>query len=168
MYVWWLCLCWTIVLLTDKVFQWVMNSCYSRRTLVEDQGVRSVMYLTCCVMTGVCWSFCIVIVPTGANIICLDLYEEFGYKFDIPTCHDADSCTDCNSLLVAGTSGTVVHHKFWSMFADLFQQPETLVGLEHMPKVDPQVVPRSHALRHVLIVLQEGWARCRLACWERA
>jgi hypothetical protein len=100
--------------------------------------------------------FAFVIVPTGANIMGLDLYEELGYKIDIPTCHDADACIECRCLLVkSGTGGTAVHHRFRSTFADLFQQPETLAGFEHTPKVDPQIVPRSQALRRVPIALQE-------------
>jgi hypothetical protein len=55
----------------------------------------------------------------------------------------------------SGTGGMAVHHRFRSTFADLFQQPETQVGFEHTPKVDPQIVPRSQALRHVPIALQE-------------
>jgi hypothetical protein len=48
----------------------------------------------------------------------------------------------------SGTGGTTAHHKFRSTFADLFQ-PETQVGFEHTPKVDPQIVPRSQALLRV-------------------
>jgi hypothetical protein len=43
----------------------------------------------------------------------------------------------------SGTGGTAVHHRLRSTFTELFQQPETLVGFEHTPKVDPQIVPRS-------------------------
>jgi hypothetical protein len=86
----------------------------------------------------------------------LDLYEELGYKTDIPTCHDADACSECRCLLVkSGTDGTAVHDRFRSTFADLFQQPKKLVRFELTPKVDSQTVPRSQAPRRVPIALQE-------------
>ncbi len=97
-----------------------------------------------------------VIVRNGANVMGLDLYESLGYKLGISSCHDVDACMQCECRLVESSAGgTVAQHRFRSEFAELFQQPETLLGFEHRPKVDSTVVPRSQALRRVPIALQE-------------
>ncbi len=96
-------------------------------------------------------NFTFVVVKTGANIMGLDLFEALGYSIDIPSCHNADSCMQCQCNRV---EASVFEHRFKTEFAELFNPPEIIVGFVHKPKVDSSVVPRGQALRRVPIALQ--------------